>query len=419
MLNGIHFSCDEPMASPEQKHLSDTILSTSMDPIPILFATILVVFVTYWQKNVLLTLFVIVSILVIALPISPMYILLVGGGLYLVALIAATFQLPSTITLLSLPFFLLLLYFLLRLLRPGSFLTTPSSLEWPKTVFSLFLLYPESFTSLISLHYSLEQALEEEVLSKKEELHRSESYSMQHRIKKMYAHVKHLPTTLDLSSYKRPFVQFFEESSEEQGVSLRYIISAVILFLLINGIVFFNRDSIVGILGSVFWGKASSSRVPAITADEGDQGFLKNLLSFQFLPNSAPSATPANSSPTSVVQQAATITTPTIVVQATAIPIGTIPVVSETISVALLTGSSNSADGRTIERLLEQNRFFVKSIDVTAASEKTIILCKHGQELYAQKAAAILGTSYTVEIQNTLSDSYTFSDIKISLGKHI
>jgi hypothetical protein len=184
--------------------------------------------------------------------------------------------------------------------------------------------------------------------------------------------------------------------------------------------VFFNRDAIVGTVGSMLWGSTASTRVPAITNDEGDQGFFKNLLSFQFLPNSVPSNTPAPTTPTAVSQQAAAIASITTVPQqATAIPIGTIPVVSETISVALLTGSASSADGRSVERLLEQNRFFVKSIDASSASEKTVILCKRGQELYAQKAAAILGQSYAVEIQNTLPDSYTFSDIKITLGKHL
>jgi hypothetical protein len=103
----------------------------------------------------------------------------------------------------------------------------------------------------------------------------------------------------------------------------------------------------------------------------------------------------------------------------TPIPVGTIPTVTETITVAILAGSGNSADSRTVESLLEKNKFYVKSIDVVTAMEKTIITCKKGQELYAQKAAAVLGQSYTIEILNTLPESYTFSDIKISLGKKI
>ncbi len=338
---------------------------------------------------------------------------------YACALVAATFQISSATLLFSLPFFLLVGSLAIRIIQLPQIL--PIHQEQKSSPALLFLLYPGIFEIFFILDEMMKASLlEEETIkegARREQLRQAElakNTSLQHRIKKMYSNVRHLPSTLDLSSYKKPLVQFFEETPGEQGVTWQYITSVVVIFIAINGFIFFQRDSIVQSISSLFWTSSTqNSSSPFVGAIAGDQGFFKNLTTFDFLPGKAPTQIPqtpvSQNTPNPVATNDKQSASPT------AIPQTSIQAINKTINVALINGTGKASNSSVLERLFEKNGFYVKSLDTTTATTTTIH-CRPGQEAYAQKAKDVLLGSYDATIATDLSNAYAYADLKIIVG---
>jgi hypothetical protein len=243
---------------------------------------------------------------------------------------------------------------------------------------------------------------------------------------------------LDLTAKKVNKTQFFTPPPEEP-LSRNFMVATLSAFILLNIVIFFNRQSIVYGISTMFGQPTSAPVATPISisnpsdlpsfSDSSIENELKNVTfrPSDITPNAGADESYENNAfgleneedePTENQTESETVAPPP---EPTEPPIPTEPPldvnINETIYVAIFNGSGNSNAGRSVERLMERHNFYVKSIQSASSSEKTIVSYKSGQEAYARKAEDVLTSNgYDVEIKQLLSNDY-FSDIRVLIGQ--
>lgn len=240
--------------------------------------------------------------------------------------------------------------------------------------------------------------------------------------------------------------QFFNPPPEEP-LSRQFLLISLMLFLLVNGVVFWQRHTLVSALSLLFGGEVQQEVQRTRKEPQQDKSVATELPSlegssleedFATLDFREDSLTPifgtggereevfsGTEVPTSIAQGVPTVdeqevASPGAAATATEPPLPTEPPLSvesdKRLLVYLFNASGVESEGRTVESLLEQHNCYVGSIqDAGAVLSETTVSYKSGQKAYAERVKAVLEDRYTVVLKQSLPNDYR-ADVQITIG---